>query len=129
MNSSPSISLTDKLKKYLELCMLALIFFMLPFGFTGQYLIGVFSGLVFLYLAYRIIMINGDTALTPWISSPAASFAVVTVIVILVATLGLFIHWQPLAMPEGQELLRHVLTIGGIVVVGAGGYFFTGAKK
>ncbi len=117
--------MTDTLRSYLTLVMLLLIIFMIPYGLTREYLAGVLAGIVALYIAYRLFIICRDTSLTPGITNPVVSLALVFVLLVLIAILGLFIHWQPLAMPSDQEIIRHGLTIGIPAALGAGGYFGT----
>ena len=129
MSSSPALSWTETLKAYFWLCFFMFASFMLPYGLTGQYLVGVLVGIVILYFAYRLFFVIGDTSATPGISRPIVSFAVVVAVLIIVAYIGLFIHWQPWKMPGDRELLRHALTLGIPILVGLGGYLYTRVRS
>ncbi len=124
-NMTSSRSWTDILRAYFQLGMILMVIFMIPYGLTGQYLAGVLAGIVILYIAYRLFVVCRDTSLTPGITNPVASLAVVFIFLALIAILGLFIHWQPLSMPSDQEILRHGLTLGIPAVLGLAGYLGT----
>ena len=125
MSSQSSHSWIDIIKAYFRLSFFLLVIFILPYALTGQYIAGVLVGIVVLYLAYRLFVVCGDLTFTPGISNPIISLAVVFVVLVLVAILGLFIHWQPMKVPEDQEILRHTLTLGIPLVIGIVGYFRT----
>jgi hypothetical protein len=129
MNPSPSRSLTETIRAYFWLAFFVFAAFMLSYGLTGQYPAGVLVGIVILYFAYRLFFVAGDLTFTPGITRPAVSFAVVLAILVVVAYIGLFIHWQPWKFPEGMELLRHVLTIGIPLLFAAAGYGYTRFRK
>jgi hypothetical protein len=129
MSPSPVLSWTETIKAYFWLAFFVFATFMLSYGLTGQYLAGMLVGIVILYFAYRLFFVVGDLSFTPRITRPAVSFAIVLVILILVAYLGLFIHWQPWKFPEGMELIRHVLTIGIPLLFAAAGYVYTRFRK
>ena len=125
MNPFPAHSWIDILKAYFRLSFFLLVIFMVPYALTGQYFAGVLVAVVILYLAYRLFFVCEDLTFTPGISRPAGSLAVVFGILVLVAVLGLFIHWQPLRVPGDRELIRHGLTLGIPLGIGIVGYFRT----
>lgn len=102
---------------------------MLPFVLTGEYFVGIIVAIIVLYFAYRLFFVCGDLRCTPGISRPAVSFAVVFIILVLVAVLGLNIHWQPWKVPNDMELLRHGLTLCIPAVIALVGYFSTRPQK
>jgi len=129
MNPAPARSRTDILRTYFYLCLFLFASFWIPVTVTGQYFAGVLAGIVILYIAYRVIVVNGSLFLTPGITRPATALMVIAAILLVIAIFSIIVPPPPMIMPTQNDLIRHALVIGIPLVIGAAGYLWSRPGK
>jgi thiol:disulfide interchange protein len=123
MSPAPVTTWTSTIQTYFYLCLFLFAAFWIPTIITGQYLAGLLVGIVILYFAYRVIIVNGNLDLTPGITRPAVSFAIIFTVLLIIAVISFIYPPPPMIFPTQNDYIRHALIIGIPAVISIAGYF------